>query len=188
MLTPLFAHEEKPFSVYEIGCALGHLGDYLREHFPVAQFSGSDINERFVNVCQTRFPDGIFHFRNIVEELPPDRYDYVVAIGIYNHAGDSNRDEWQKLIYQMLNAMYSIATRGIGITFLTTYYDPDCTRQQLHYQDEKAVMDHTVKNLSRHFELDHRGPLYEYALRVYRPSHIQSLYPQETFRKYFKGH
>lgn len=188
MLTPLFAREEKPFSIYEVGVALGHFGDYLREHFPMAQFSGSDINEKFVKVCQTRFPKGSFHLGDIVEELPGECYDYVVTVGTYNIAGNNPRDEWQKLIYQMLNAMYAIATKGIGITFLTTYYDPGYEREELYYQDEKSVMDYTIRNLSRHFELDHRGPLYEYALRIYKPSYIQSLYPQKAFHKYFKKH
>jgi hypothetical protein len=43
MLGRLFANETGPFTVHEIGCSLGHFGDYLKQHFPLAVFSGSVI-------------------------------------------------------------------------------------------------------------------------------------------------
>lgn len=52
---------------------------------------------------------------------------------------------------------------------------------------EKQLMDFTVRELSRHFEFDELGPLYEYALRVYRLEYIRALYPQDAFAKYFKN-
>jgi hypothetical protein len=121
-----------------------------------------------------------------VESLPEDRYDYVVLFGTFNVAGDSPRDVWQSYIYSMLAAMYGLCLKGCGMTFLTTYYDPGFDRAELHYQDEKALMDYTVRNLSRHFAIDASGPLYEYSLRIYRPEYVHTLYTEAAFERYFK--
>jgi hypothetical protein len=152
----------------------------------LAIFSGSDIFAPFVELCQERFSGHEFFLRNITKELPPERYDYVVTCGTFNIIGDGPRDEWQSAIYQMATAMYALAKRGIGLTFLTTYYDPGRNRADLFYQDEKQFMDFAVRTLSRHFELDEMGPLYEYGFRVYRPEYVHLLYPQQAFSKYFR--
>jgi hypothetical protein len=186
MLTRCFYHEVGVFSVHEIGCALGHFGEFLHQHFPQAIFSGSDVYEPFVNECLQRFPQNEFFLRDITEELPQDRYDYIVLCGTFNIPGNTPREQWQQFVFSMLSAMYAMARKGIGTTFLTTYYDPGRNREDLHYQDEKQLMDFTVRDLSRHFELDASGPLYEYALRVYRPEYVHARYPQEAFAKYFR--
>jgi cyclopropane fatty-acyl-phospholipid synthase-like methyltransferase len=176
MLGRLFEHEKEPFTVHEIGCSMGDFGDFLRERYPLARFSGSDIYPPFVELCRQRFAEGEFYVRDVSERLPDDRYDYVVTCGTFNILGESPRAEWQAYIYQMLDAMYALARRGIGLTFLTTYYDPGRNRADLFYQDEKELMDFATRNLSRHFMLDEMGPLYEYSLRVYRPEYVQSWY------------
>jgi hypothetical protein len=186
MLARLFPNQSEPFTVHEIGPALGHFGDFLRERFPQAVFSGSEIFEPFVSVCSRRFPEGEFFLRDITVELPEDRYDFVVLCGTFNIPGEAPREQWQAFVYSMLRAMYAIATKGIGATLLTTYYDPGRERPDLFYQDENALMDFTVRELSRHFDLDSAGPLYEYAIRVYRPEYVQTRYPQPAFAKYFK--
>lgn len=187
MLSRLFDHETEPFTVHEIGCSMGDFGDFLRERYPLARFSGSDIYAPFVELCRQRFPDGEFFVRDVSEQLPNDRYDYVVTCGTFNILGASPRAEWQAYIYQMLVAMYALTRRGVGLTFLTIYYDPGRNRADLFYQDEKELMDFAIRNLSRHVVLDAMGPLYEYALRVYRPTYIHSLYQQQAFAKYFKA-
>jgi Methyltransferase domain len=186
MLARAFSNESGPFTVHEIGCALGHLGEFLRERTPQAVFSGSDIVEQFVATCRRRHPQGEFFVRDVSTQLPEDRYDFVVLCGTFNIPGSTPREQWQEFVYSMLRAMYAMAKKGIAATLLTTYYDPGRERSDLFYQDESQLMDFAVRELSRHFELDSAGPLYEYALRVYRPEYIHERYPQQGFAKYFK--
>jgi hypothetical protein len=185
MMARLFAHERAPFSVHEIGCALGHFGEFLRERYPLARFSGSDIQEPFVERCRRKFPDGEFTLRDITAAPAEGRYDYVVTC-LFNCPGETPHREWQGFVYSMLSAMYTLADRGIATTCLTTYYDPGRNRPDLHYQDEKALMDFAAAHLSRHFVLDMEGPLYEYGLRVYRPAYVRRRHPAPELSKYFK--
>jgi len=186
MMARLFAHERRPFTVHEIGCALGHFGEFLRERYPLARFSGSDIQEPFIEVCRRKFPDGEFVLRDIAAVPAEGRYDYVVTC-LFNCPGGTPRPEWQQFVYSMLSAMYKLADRGIATTCLTTYYDPGRNRPDLYYQDEKALMDFTAAHLSRHFVLDMEGPLYEYALRVYRHAYVRRRHPEPELSKYFKA-
>jgi hypothetical protein len=187
MLAKTFDREVVPFSVHEIGCALGHFGHYLRQKTGLATYSGSDIYEPFVHACAERFPSSNFYLRDISQELPADRYDYVVTCGTFNIPGNAPRDEWQAAIYDMTRAMYAICRKGIALTFLTTYHDRDRTRPELHYQSEMGMLDLSFRELSRHVEIDKTSALYEYAVRVYRPEYIAEQYTQPSLLRYF-GH
>jgi hypothetical protein len=186
LLARCFERESGTFTVHEVGCALGHFGEFLQTRFPNAIFSGSEIYEPFVDKCRKRFPEGEFFLRDITEQLPSDRYDYVLIVGTFNIPGDAPRDQWQSFVYSMLDAMYAMAKKGIGASFLTGYSDPGYERPDMFYQDEKQIFDFAMRNLSRHVEIDGFGPLYEYGLRVYRPEYVRLLYPQSAFDRYFR--
>lgn len=185
LLAGVFAHETEPFTVHEIGCAMGHFGEFLRQRYPLARFSGSDVYPPFVDMCRTKFPGGQFFLRDITSEAVESRYDYVVNC-MFNCPGETPRPEWQSFVYGMLEAMYRLADRGVAATCLTTYFDPGRESPDLHYQDEKAMLDFAVRRLSRHVVLDMSAPLYEYAVRVYRPSYVRSRHPEPQLAKYFK--
>jgi hypothetical protein len=123
--------------------------------------------------------------RDISENLPAERYDYVTQSGTLNGRLGVSPEEWQRYVFRMLSAMYAMAVKGIGANFLTSYADPDMMSPELHYQDEKVLMDYVASRLSRHFELDMGGPLYEFTLRVYRPEEIARRYPGAEFERYF---
>jgi hypothetical protein len=87
----------------------------------------------------------------------------------------------------MLGAMYALCTRGFAVNFLTSYHDPAFTQDTLHYQRPGALLDFVVTHLSRFWELDAGGPLYEYTLSVHRPEAVQARYTDEAFARYFRS-
>ncbi len=184
-LAAAFPRESEPFTVHEIGCGFGDFGRFLAQHHPQAVYSGSEICEEFVELCRSRFPGGEFHCRDITEKLPDDRYDYVTQSGTLNGRFGTSPQLWQRHVYSMLKAMYAMARKGMASNFLTTYHDPGFASEELHYQDEKELLDFVVTDLSRHVELDMAGPLYEYTVRIYRPEVVRSRYPAAEFERYF---
>ena len=180
-----FERESGSFRVHDIGCGLGHFGEFLKDRFEQAIYSGSEICEEFVEACRVRFPDHSFQLRNVATQLPDDRYDYVIACGTFNNRLGVSRNEWQNFVFSTLRAMYAMSTRGIAADFLTTYHDPEYARKDLHYQDEKQLMDFVASELSRHAEFDMSGPLYEYTMRAYRPELVRALHRGAEFDRYF---
>ncbi len=180
----LFDRESEGFSVHEVGFGLGHFGQYLREHFPMAVYSGSEIDQTFVDECQKRFPKGEFHYRDVTDRPPDDRYDFVTNCGTLLTRLSTPTQQWQQFIFAMLDAMYQMARIGIAANFLTARCDS--MDDDLHYQEEGPIVDFIVNRLSRHFQIDAAGPMYEYTVRVYRPEYVRALYPDEPFARYFK--
>jgi hypothetical protein len=174
------------FGVHEIGCGLGHFGEFLEQHHPRADYSGSDIIEEFVKRCEDRFPDSSFFLRDISREKPGDRYDFVTLCGTFNNRLGRTDEECQEFAFSMLRTMYHMSSKGIAADFLSRYHDLEHARDDLYYQDEKPLMDFIVAELSRYFEVDLGGPLYECTVRIYRPEYLRSRYADGAFDRYFR--
>jgi hypothetical protein len=182
----LFEGERGAFTVHEVGFGLGHLGGFLAERFPRAVYSGSEVNPEFVTACRERFPEGEFFLRDVSREAPTDRYDFVTLSGVFNIPLGAAGPAWDGFIREIMGAMYRMAGKGISVDFLSSYCDADRKQSDLHYQSEKEILDFVALELSRHFELDNGGPLYEYTLRVYRPEYVRERYGGAEFARYFK--
>jgi len=176
---------ERRFSVHELGCGLGHFGEYLAAEHSGAEYSGSDLVEEFLEVCRRRHPQGRFHLRDVTAQLPAERYDFVTQSGAFNGRLDAEPAAWQAFIERALRAMYAMARCGIASNFLSRYCDPERMRPELHYQDPAQLTDFVVRELSRHYEIDSGGPLYEFTLRVYRPEYVRRAYGAPEFDRYF---
>jgi len=185
-LSRAFDREQDSFTVHDIGAGLGDFGRFLRERFPRAEYSGSEVCDEFLEVCRRRFPRNRFMLRDVSAELPPERYDFVTQSGLFNGRLSTPVERWQQVVFDMLRAMYAMARKGIAANFLTTYCDPERMRAELHYQHPQPIIEFVSRQLSRHWELDAAGPLYEYTLRVYRPEYVRERYAASAFSRYFK--
>jgi len=179
-LAKLLERDAGKCSVHEIGCGLGHFGEYLRDHHAAAAYSGSDICTEFVESSRKRLPECDFFERDITDQLP-------ALSGTFNPRLKTPTDQWQQFIHRMLKAMYNLCTKGIAVNFLTSFADAQFMQDYLHYQSEADIIDYTVRHLSRHYELDQAGPLFEFTLRVYRPQYVRSLYSDASYDKYFRN-
>jgi len=185
-LARLFDGESGPFTVHEIGCGLGHFGEFLTDRFPAAVYSGSDVVDEFVADCRRKFPAGSFVLRDVAAGTPEDRHDYVTLSGTFNVRLTRSETEWRKLVRATLAAMFVMCRKGIAANFLTSYGDPDRRRPELHYQDPTEIFDWAARRLSRHVEIDAGGPLYEFTLRVLRPESLRQRYGGAEFDRYFR--
>ncbi len=184
-LARVFDGQLPPFTVHEIGCGLGHFGEYLAAHHPGAAYSGSDLVEEFVLACRKKLPGSVFELRDVTAEPPAERYDFVTMSGTLNPRLETPDAEWSAHVRAVLDAMYRMARCGIAANFLTSYGHEEKRRPELHYQDPAEILDHITRRLSRHVEIDAAGPLYEFTLRVHRPEHVRALYPAAEFNRYF---
>ncbi len=184
-LARLFDGEAAPFTVHEIGCGLGHFGEFLATQHPGASYSGSDIVDDFVATCRRKFPGGTFHVRDVTALLPDDRHDFVTMSGTLNPRLSVDEPAWRTHVASLLGAMYAMCRRGCAANFLTAYCDRSQMRPELHYEDPARLLELVTRTLSRHVEIDAGGPLYEFTVRVTRPEHVRQRYRGAEFDRYF---
>jgi len=161
----VFEHERGPFSVYEVGCGLGHLSEFLERHFPLAAYSGCDINPKMVERALRRIPTARLEVRDVVSAPPPPA-DYVVASGIFNLRMNLSSERWWGIVRDVLRAMYGAARKGIAANFLSSLVD--WQREIAFHQDPAVALQFAQSELSRFVELRHAYYPWEFTLMVYR--------------------
>lgn len=161
-----FAHEQKPVSVYEVGCGLGAFSDFLGEHFPGVQYSGCDIVPGMIARAKRRKPGLRVETRDILSSPPSERYDYVVVSGLFNLRMQHDDKTWFEFVKRMLASMYAFAGTGLASNFLTSYVD--WKRELGYYQDPATLFDFAQRFLSRFSEIRHSYYPWEFTLLTYR--------------------
>lgn len=161
----VFEHEAGPISVYEVGCGLGHMYEFLRQRFPSAAYAGCDINPQMIELALRRIPNVRLETRDIVAAPPPSS-DYVVASGIFNLRMQTSVDRWWSTVKSVLKAMYGFAGKGIAANFLTDRVD--WQRDIAYHQDPAAALVFAQSELSRYVEVRHAYYPWEFTLMVYR--------------------
>ncbi len=167
-VAPVFEHERGGFSVYDVGCGLGHMYEFLAEHYPLASYTGCDINPRMVAGAKARNQALATRVeqRDIVASPPSATADYVVASGSFNLRMTSSDADWWQIVRSVLRAMYAIARKGIAANFLTTLVD--WQRPVAYHQDPARALEFAQAELSRYAEIRHSYYPWEFALLVYR--------------------
>ena len=111
-VSQVFAHETRPFSVYEIGCGFATLRDFLAEHFPLAAYSGSDLLSEMIERAKARDPGVDVEQRDILVDPPARRFDYVVISGLFNLRMHNEEGMWFELVKKMLKSAYALAEKA----------------------------------------------------------------------------
>lgn len=109
------------------GCGLGHLIDYMMNNdIKDVAYKGIDINQLTIHTAQKNFPEFNFELATIYDIN--DKYDWIVASGIFSFGVDIN-----DLISDVAKA-YDLANKGVAFNCLLplesfiesgfTVYDP----------------------------------------------------------------
>ena len=108
--------------VLDVGCGLGCFYGYLRDQDWTGSYTGFDRLKDMVAEAQARFPEVRFEARNIAENPPVERWDWVFMSGLFNH---KVRDNWG-WIRQVAGTALDLAEQGIGFNLLAdSHPDPD---------------------------------------------------------------
>lgn len=109
-------------SILDVGCGNAEFFQFLRATGFDGTYSGIDVNHDLLEEAKERFPDCNFQLTDILS-MENERFDYVVASGIFNYDYGQNLD----LIKKMIEKMYVLANRKAvfnGICSQRTRRDP----------------------------------------------------------------
>ena len=164
-LADIFAKETGSFSVFDVGCGLADLSEYLQEVQPAARYSGCDIHPGMIALARLQHPGVAVEERNILENPPEERYDYVVASWTFSHRAVPD-NVWTNYVHEMMEAMFRMARRGIAVVFLSTF--ADIQEAGDYHQDPSEILRFAQRELSPLAEVRHSFSPWTFAIFVYR--------------------
>lgn len=172
-IAQVFAHESRPFTVYDVGCGLGSLYDFLKDTNRLARYYGCDINPRMIGKARQRNGRLAVECRNLLLSPPKKQFDYVLGSGIFNLRMRTSKRAWKEYIYQMLMAMYGMTKRGMAIGFLSTFArreEPD-----EYHQNPSEMLEFVQNAISPLAEVRHSLSPGHFAIFVYRSLPLKSI-------------
>lgn len=79
---------DDPFSLLDVGCALGDGCELLKEAFPRASIAGADISQVGIEKARAK-PGGVTYFvLDVLVDPLPARYDYITIVETLEHFDD----------------------------------------------------------------------------------------------------
>jgi ubiquinone/menaquinone biosynthesis C-methylase UbiE len=105
-------------SILDMGCGFGDFLAFLDDRGIETRYTGVDICEPMIERCRERFDptDGRFVVADALDYEPDQRYDYVVASGLFGLDSVGARDR----IRPTLERMFAWAGTGMAANFLST--------------------------------------------------------------------
>jgi SAM-dependent methyltransferase len=104
-------------TILDFGCGLGHLVDYLSLRIPgfdLNNYTGLDINERYIEACKQTRTDLRFIHGEIFDLS--GSFDYVIGSGVFTVMMPKNE------ILEGIAKAYEISKKGVAFNFLTKDY------------------------------------------------------------------
>lgn len=151
----------------DYGCGYGALAEYVRSRGHRGAYVGFDLSDAMADAARTRLaalPDCVVTAR--AGEL--EAADYAVASGVFNVKQDADSETWQAYVWDTIDHLASLGTRGFAFNALSSYSDPDKRRPDLFYADPLQCFDRCKRRYSRFVALLHDYPLYEFTIVVRR--------------------
>lgn len=159
----------EPVSVLDLGCGLAHMLDHIKgdPRYAHIRYSGLEISPAYFEKARARHPDADIMLMDVLEsdeDLPA--YDYVIMNGLFNYKGeipfDTMVDYWKTLTTRA----WDHSRKGIAFNVMSTLVD--WQRDDLFHLPIGYASEFVWKELSRHFEIRHDYPSFEYTVYVYR--------------------
>lgn len=179
---PLMAHVSGQFSVCDVGAGVADFHHFLLDKEIPHVYTGVEVVQEMVDAVHAHNLDIRIFNRDILEETFEEKFDFLVASGIFNFPGQTPVEDWEAFVFSMVEKMYQLARVGIsfnGLTTFSTFRDSD-----LYYLDPSVVLDFVQRSLGRHCEIRMSSPLFEVTYTVFKPDSIRQKYSQAELQKY----
>lgn len=152
------------FSILDYGCGFGSLFTFMQDKYKDFKFTGFDISDEMLAAAKKESRSETAKWINKLE--PGHKFDFVVASGIFNVRQQFDDEKWLAYIYETLDTINSVTTKGFSVNLLTSYSDKEYMKDYLYYADPMKLFDHCKKNYSKKVAILHDYPLYEFTLLV----------------------
>ena len=104
-------------SMLDVGCGFGDFLAYLNERGIRPRYTGLDITPPMIERCKRRFEgsEARFVIGDALGYEPDERFDYVVASGIFGYAAKGTRQR----VRPTVEHLFSLTEIGLAVNFLS---------------------------------------------------------------------
>lgn len=157
-------------TILDIGCGLGDIIPYLDTLSDNSyRYIGIDITESLVAHAQNKYADREY-FKFISGEFlshsPHIECDISILSGCLNFNMNGCNVEYTKSV---MGKMFAASKEVAALNMFSSYVDYTEERH-FHYSPEE-MFSH-AKSLTRHVNLNHAYPLWEFTLQLFKESHV----------------
>ena len=148
-------------TVLDYGCGTGDFYKFLKRRGINVKYTGVDINENFISLAKSKYPECTFKVMSADEDQFEGFYDYIFICGVFNLQVPGVDDD-------MKNAMVTLfghCNRGLALNALSSHApvrDPE-----LHVTSPEDMVKFSIENLSPFIALRHDRIQNDFTLYVY---------------------
>ncbi len=148
-------------TVLDYGCGTGDFYRFLKRRGISVRYTGVDINENFISLAKSKYPECTFRVMNTDDEEPEGYYDYIFICGVFNLQVPGVDDD----LKNALSILFKHCNKGLALNALSSHTpvkDPE-----LHFTSPEEMVKFSIENLSPSVALRHDRILNDFTLFVY---------------------
>jgi SAM-dependent methyltransferase len=158
----------------DLGCGPGLLLNYLAAmgRANTVDYQGIDISPPMIDSARERWPNQVFHARDILADpLPPESVDVVIMNGVLTERQGIPRERMVEMAEALVGAAYRAARYGVVFNAMSRHVDWE--RDDLFHWGFDEVAAFLKRDLTRHVAFRADYGLYEFTAFAWR-------YPQRV--------
>ncbi len=148
-------------TVLDYGCGTGDFYKFLKRRGIHVKYTGVDINENFINLAKSKYPECTFKVMNADDDQFEGFYDYIFICGVFNLQVPGVDDD----LKNALVTLFRHCNKGLALSALSSHTpikDPE-----LHFTSPGEMVKFSLENLSPSIALRHDRIQYDFTLYVY---------------------
>lgn len=152
-------------SVLDVGCGFGSFYQYLTENkLAIKAYTGLDVSPQMIKEAQLKSPEAAFICGDVFTTEFKEKFDYVVACGVFN-----NRMPQQEVyLQQVLTKMFALTKKGLAVSMLSSLTPEKLKfKDTLYYYEAPRVLAACFR-ITRYVELRHNYLPNDFTIYLYR--------------------
>ena len=159
------AQREESVSVNDYGCGYGAMVEWLIADGRPFEYFGFDVSKAMTKEASDRHAD-VPHVRFGFEHGEIEPADFTIASGIFNVRAGASEEDWSRYVIDEIETLAALSRKGFAFNALTSFSDADHIREDLHYADPIALLEHVMNRHSRWSALLQDYGLFEFTVVV----------------------
>ncbi len=148
--------------VLDFGCGKGDFYGYLRERGIDVRYTGVDINEKFISIAASSYPECSFRTFDINRDDLDEEFDYIFICGVFN----LKVQQLEETIKTTLITLFKHCRIAMAFNALSAYTSKKSF--ELNYLYPEEMFNFALKELSPYASIRHDRVLYDFTMFMYK--------------------